>query len=132
MLGSRASSAESADATAVASWTGDRDEGRTIRSVIHRNSSPWMSSSAASSAMNPSAMRQYRLRYQTNSDIGEFVARAPDRQDEPRLIGIGLDLPADALDQGVHAARSYVGVVPPDPLDEGLAREHDPAVAREQ
>src|SRR5262249_58850377 len=97
MLGSRASSAEMLVATAVESWTGDRDDGLTMRSVIQRKSSPWMRSSAASRATNPSAMRQYRLRYQRNSDIGELVSRAPDGQDEPREIRIQLDLPPDAL-----------------------------------
>src|SRR5262245_18667077 len=120
------------EAAISASCAGVRAEAPTKRSVSHRYIRPCASSRIASSAKKPNAMRQYRLRYHTGSDIAELVAGAPHRQDEARLRRVGLDLPPHPLDERVHAALGDVRLVAPDAPHERVAAEHDAAIAREQ
>src|SRR3954451_24262498 len=119
-------------ATVAASCAGVLGAAAKMRSVSHRNSSTWVRSNTASIAMNPNAIFQYRLRYQTGSDIGELVSRAPHGQHEFRIGGIVLDLPAHAFDQRVDAALGDVRVVSPGLLHQRVAAEDDAAIGREQ
>src|SRR3954466_520755 len=119
-------------ATVAASCAGVLGAAAKMRSVSHRNSSTWVRNNTASIAMNPNAIFQYRLRYQTGSDIGELVSRAPHGQHEFRIGGIVLDLPAHAFDQRVDAALGDVRVVSPDLLHQRVAAEDDAAIGRQQ
>src|SRR5688572_28646580 len=118
-------------ATSCASCAGPSHD-RPTTTVSQIYTPAWITSSDASSATKPNAMRQYRLRYQTGSDIGELVSRAPHGQHEARLGGIVLDLAPHPLDERVHAALGDVRVVSPDFLHQRVAAEHDAAVAGEQ
>src|SRR4051794_1120870 len=100
--------------------------------VNQTNNAPCATSSTASSATKPTPIRQYRLRYQLRSDIGELVSRAPHGEDQARLGGFVLELLAQPLHQRIDAAHRDMRVVAPDALHERFAAEHDPAVAREQ
>ena len=82
------SAAPTSDATSTASRRGRRAGiDPAMRSVIQTKQRALRASINARNADSPSAMRQYRLRYQTRtgSDIGGLVARAPDREDHGRL-----------------------------------------------
>src|SRR6184192_2160382 len=76
-------------------------------------------------------MRQYRLRYQRRSGIGELVAGSPDGEDVARLGRIGFDLLAQPLDQRVDASLGDVRVPAPHALDQRVAAEDDAAAARQ-
>src|SRR4051812_19074494 len=129
-------SLETAGATSAAidaaSCCGDFDDGPTMRSVSQRNTTIWTRSTTASRVMNPNAMRQYRLRYHTGSDIGELVARTPHGQDEAGLGPVVLDLAAHALDQRVHTPIGDVRVTAPHPLHQRFTAEHDAGIAGQQ
>src|SRR5262245_36725029 len=104
-LGSRASAAPRSDATMTASRRGERaGTDPAIRSVIQRKNSPCAASISARNATSPSAIRQYRLRYHTSSDIGRLVPAAPDGQDDRRIRGVLFDLLSQALHERVDAA----------------------------
>src|SRR5215203_3004089 len=96
-----------------------------MRSVIQRKMPPSAASMMARKAMRPSAMRQYRLRYQRGLDICRFIACSPHGQNDLRLRGIALDLLAHPLDQRVHAPHRHEGLILPDLAEERFATEHD-------
>src|SRR5262245_56146324 len=97
-----------------------------MRPVIHRKIPPCTTSSVASRQTKPSAMRKYRLRYQTRSGIGgELVSRAPDGDQVLRLARVGLDLLAQPFHQRVDAALGDMRLCRPDALEQHLAGEHD-------
>src|SRR5258705_13302650 len=110
------SSEAPSSATLAASCAGVRGAVPKIRSVSQRKRSPCASSSTASIAMKPNAIFQYRLRYQTGSDIGELVSRAPHGQHESRLGGVLFHFSPPPLHHRRHAPLRDVGVPPPPPL----------------
>src|SRR6185503_4868159 len=106
--------------------------GRSVRPASQRNSAACARRRPVRQAKAPSAVRQYRLRYQTTSFIDALVAGAPDGQQVGGRRLIGLDLLAHPLDQRVHAAIGDEGVAFPDPRQQRLAAEDDTGVRREQ
>src|SRR5712691_2438276 len=96
-------------------------------------SAPCAPSISARNATRPTAMRQYRLRYQVvlapsrveGSDIGCLVARTPHGEDHFRLRRILFDLLPQPLDQRVHAADGDKRLVLPDTGQKRLAAEDD-------
>ena len=63
---------------------------------------------------------------------GEAVAHAPDRLDQARRCGVGLDLRPQPLDGDIDEARVAQVVVAPDPLEQLLTAEHLAPVAGER
>src|SRR6516162_6896308 len=64
--------------------------------------------------------------------IRKLVAHAPDRNQETRVRGIGLDAAAQAFDERVDAPYGDEGIAAPDLRQQRLAAEHDAGVGGEQ
>src|SRR4051812_33399234 len=117
MVGSVLRAELRSDATSTASRRGEvAGIEPAMRSLVQMNSAPCATSIRARNATRPTAMRQYRLRYQVGRmlDVGRFVAGAPYREDHRRLRRALLDLLAEPLDEGVDAAHGDEGLILPD------------------
>src|SRR4051812_8680521 len=102
MVGSVLSAELRSEATSTASRRGEvAGIEPAIRSLVQMKSAPCATSMSARNATRPTAMRQYRLRYQVGRmlDIGGFVPGAPHGEDDRRLRRIGLDFLPEPLDQ---------------------------------
>src|SRR5262245_44036019 len=94
-------------------------------------SAPCATSISARKATRPTAMRQYRLRYQTVLDICRLISRAPHGKNHFRFPRVLLDLFPEPLDQRIHAAHGDEGLILPDPAEERLAAEDDARAGKE-
>src|SRR5262245_32340746 len=130
-----ASAAPTSDATSTARRRGDRAGNEpAIVSVIQRKSPASATSISARNATRPSAMRQYRLRYQDGEeplDIGGFVPGTPDGQDHRGVSRIGFDLLAKPFDQRIDASHGDERLVLPHFAQKSFTAEDNAGVGDE-